>query len=60
MQWLSTVRNGGKLYWKAKSTTDCSAREEEEGNTRVLNMADLRNMNLVQGMISTFTETLKK
>jgi hypothetical protein len=30
MQWLRTVRNGGKLYWKPKSTTDCSAREEEE------------------------------
>jgi hypothetical protein len=25
-----TFRNGGKLYWKPKSTTDCSAREEEE------------------------------
>jgi hypothetical protein len=30
MQWLRTVRNGGKLYLKSKSTTDCSAREEEE------------------------------
>jgi hypothetical protein len=30
MQWLRTVRNGGKLYWKPKSTTDCSVREEEE------------------------------
>jgi hypothetical protein len=36
MQWkfqldgCLTVRNGGKLYWKPKSTTDCSAREEEE------------------------------
>jgi hypothetical protein len=30
MQWLRTVRNGGKLYWKPKSTTECSAREEEE------------------------------
>jgi hypothetical protein len=29
MQWLRTVRNGGKLYCKPKSTTDCSAREEE-------------------------------
>jgi hypothetical protein len=27
---LMTVRNGGKLYWKPKSTTDCSVREEEE------------------------------
>jgi hypothetical protein len=30
MQWLRTVRNGGKLYWKPKSPTDCSTREEEE------------------------------
>jgi hypothetical protein len=30
MQWLRTIRNGGKLYWKPKSTMDCSAREEEE------------------------------
>jgi hypothetical protein len=30
MQWLGTVRNGGKLCWKPKSTTDCGAREEEE------------------------------
>jgi hypothetical protein len=30
MQWLRTVRNGGKFYWKPKSTTGCSAREEEE------------------------------
>jgi hypothetical protein len=31
MQWLRTVRNGGKLYWKPKSTTDCSVREEGGG-----------------------------
>jgi hypothetical protein len=24
--------NAGKLYWKPKSTMDCSAREEEEDN----------------------------
>jgi hypothetical protein len=30
MQWLRTVRNEGKLHLKPKSTTDCSAREEEE------------------------------
>jgi hypothetical protein len=27
-QRLRTIRNGGKLYWKPKSSTDCSAREE--------------------------------
>jgi hypothetical protein len=30
MQWLRTVRNEGKLYWKPKYTMDCSDREEEE------------------------------
>jgi hypothetical protein len=30
LQWLRTVRNGGKLYWRPKSTTDCRAREEED------------------------------
>jgi hypothetical protein len=30
MQWPRTVRNGGKFYWKPKSTTDYSSREEEE------------------------------
>jgi hypothetical protein len=29
LQWLRAVRNGGKFYWKSKSTTDCSAREED-------------------------------
>jgi hypothetical protein len=29
MQWLRTVRNGGKLYWKPRFTMGCSAQEEE-------------------------------
>jgi len=26
--WTDTVWNGGRSYWKASSSTDCSAREE--------------------------------
>jgi hypothetical protein len=29
-EWLRTIRNGGKFYWKPKSTMDCNAQEEEE------------------------------
>jgi hypothetical protein len=24
MQWPETIRNGGRLYWKPRSTMDCS------------------------------------
>jgi hypothetical protein len=24
MQWSETIRNGGRLYWKPRSTMDCS------------------------------------
>jgi hypothetical protein len=49
MQWLRTVRNGGKLYWKPKSTTDCSVREEEEEEEEE-----------VYGMVGTCSEGFKK
>jgi hypothetical protein len=36
MQWQRTVRNGGKFYWKPKSTADCSIRGEEEEDILII------------------------